>query len=74
MALQIGDRFYKLKDAKKEAWVMIEITSPRFANKSYCCCPSSVVDCKIMLDSHKRNRYRNIDGNTEVVFLKSTTV
>lgn len=69
-ALTEGDRFYKANDKKKQPMVIV---MPPHTTKHWCC-PAEVIDCTILLESHKRNRYRTIAATTEVVFLRHSTI
>lgn len=70
--LKVGDRFYKLKDKKKQSLQIVEHHSKQTKYRTYSlfCCPSLAIDNKLMSDVLKKSQYSPILKDTEVVFLR----
>lgn len=71
--LQIGDRFYKLGDKKKEVLQMIqhEAKVTHFRTYKLFCCPSLAIDNNLMNQKLKDYQIKPIIKETQVVFLKN---
>jgi hypothetical protein len=72
-SLQVGDRFYKLGDKKKEVFQMIahEAKQTHFRTYKLFCCPAIAMDNKLMSQKLKDYQIKPIIKDTKVVYLKN---
>lgn len=71
--LKPGDRFYKASDKRRKALQLVEDTprNVQYKPSKLLCCPTDIIDNKLIREGLKRSQYNVLAKNTVVVYLRN---